>query len=179
MPISSTIKINTDDDISIVNLNLSDDTDIMINTATITAMVCNGTTLTIAAGAAVNKGNGKVGIPCTGHSLVTGQHVRITRTGIYDGEFAVDASSSTNEIVITATYTAMTFLGTELIYVALENGYGISLSQVSGSDGEYKGLLPHTLKLIEGSTYYIWILIVVDTVQKLVKNQVTAQYATE
>lgn len=179
MPISSTIKINTDDDIEIVGLNLSDDPDTMITDATITAMICSGTTIAFDAGVAVNKGSGKVGIPCTAHGLSSGQHIRITKAGVYDGEYAIDATSSTDEIVIVATYIAKTFTGSETIYVALDNGYSISVAAVDGEDGTYRGLWPHTLQLVENSTYYEWILIEASTFQKLIKNVVTAQYATE
>jgi hypothetical protein len=65
----------------------------------------------INAAAAVNKGGGKVGIPLTGQKFSTNESVRILGTVNYDGIYAVDATSSVNEVVITHAYVAETFDG--------------------------------------------------------------------
>lgn len=65
------------------------------------------------AAAAVDKGSGKVGIPITGHGFSTGQIIILSGTTNYDGTHLVDSTSSTNEVVITDTYVAETFAGTE------------------------------------------------------------------
>ena len=65
------------------------------------------------AAAAVDKGAGKVGIPDTAHGFATGQSITIAGTTNYNGTFTVDATSSANEIVITATFVAETFATTD------------------------------------------------------------------
>lgn len=66
--------------------------------------------------AAVDKGGGLVGVPVTGQPFSTGETVVISGTTNYNGSFTVDASSSANEVVITATYNAETFTAAEEIY---------------------------------------------------------------
>jgi len=61
--------------------------------------------------AAVNKGGGKVGIPLTAQPFATGESVTITGTVNYNGANTVDATSTANEVVITAAYVAETFDG--------------------------------------------------------------------
>ena len=118
-----------------------------INDATVAMSLFSQTTISPnAAKVAVDKGGGKVGIPSDAHGLVSGDYIRIISTKNYNGEYTVDAATTTNEIVITATYVAETFLGTEEIYVGITNGTNLSLSYVAGSDGIYKGNLPDTLK---------------------------------
>jgi len=63
----------------------------------------------IAAGPAVNKGGGKVGIPVTAHGIAAGVTVTVAGTTSYNGEYVVDKTSTVNEIVITHAYTAETF----------------------------------------------------------------------
>ena len=92
---------------------------------------------------AVNKGGGKVGIPCTAHGLTSSDYIRLCGTLNYDGEYAVDATSGTNEIVITATYVAEKFTGSELIYVGMKNG--TNLSGVESPAGTYKVNLPDNI----------------------------------
>jgi|GEM_PF-4119131 hypothetical protein len=86
---------------------------------------------TIDNAAAVDKGGGEVGLPITGHAFLAEQVVVIAGTTNYDGAYAIN-SKTTNEIVITATYVAETFAGTETVdfgrqpitkadFLALEN----------------------------------------------------------
>jgi len=65
--------------------------------------------------AAVDKGGGKVGIPCIGHGYSTADEILLNGTTNYDGVQTVDATSSDDEIVITATYAAENFAGTETV----------------------------------------------------------------
>jgi phage-related protein len=58
--------------------------------------------------AVANKGGGLVGIPRNSHGYVSGDTISITGTDNYDGKYTVDASTTANEIVITATYVAET-----------------------------------------------------------------------
>jgi len=53
---------------------------------------------------AADKGGGLVGIPLTGQPFVTGDGVTITGCPQYNGAYTVDATSSANEVVITATF---------------------------------------------------------------------------
>lgn len=69
-------------------------------------------TTTIDAGPAVDNGDGTVGIPITGHTFDAGDKVTFTGTTNYNGSFTI-VSQTANEIVITATYVAETFGGTE------------------------------------------------------------------
>jgi phage-related protein len=69
----------------------------------------------LTAGPAVDKGSGKVGIPVSTHGYSTGDQVLLEGTTNYDGLHTVDATSSTNEIVFTATYTAETFSVTDTV----------------------------------------------------------------
>jgi hypothetical protein len=64
------------------------------------------------AAAAVDKGGGFVGLPITGHGFQAGQTVTITGTVNYDAAYPI-ISQTANEIVITATYVAENFAGTE------------------------------------------------------------------
>jgi len=64
--------------------------------------------------AAVDKGNGTVGIPCTAHGFIAGMSITIHGTEHYDNTYTI-ASVSANEIVITATYAAETFGDNDLI----------------------------------------------------------------
>lgn len=53
---------------------------------------------------ATNPGGGLVGIPITGHPFSSGDRITIANTVEYDGIHTLDASTSVDEIVITATY---------------------------------------------------------------------------
>lgn len=93
-----------------------------ITTATLTlrnksdGSIINSNEHNIDNAAAVDKGGGKVGIPVTAHGYLTGEAVRIIGSTNYDGDYSVDGDSSTDEVVILATYIAETFAGTETIH---------------------------------------------------------------
>ena len=97
-------------------------------------------------GAAVDKGSGKVGLPVVKHDAASGNHIRIEGTINYDGTYTVDATTSANEIVITATYAAETFNGLEEVYIGITGGTELTLSYVGASNGIYRGTLPYSLK---------------------------------
>jgi phage tail sheath gpL-like len=73
------------------------------------------TILTLSASPAVNIGSGLVGLPCSAHGLAAGTPFNLQGTAHYDGTYLVETGSSTNQIAISATYTAETFVGTELV----------------------------------------------------------------
>lgn len=56
--------------------------------------------------------SGTVGFPDTNHGLVAGEKIEVYDTTNYDGHYVVHSDTTTNVIVVTATYTAETFSGT-------------------------------------------------------------------
>jgi len=65
--------------------------------------------------AATDEGGGLVGIPCTGHGYSSGGQVLINGSTNYDGVHTLDAGTTTDNMVIPATYSAETFAGTETV----------------------------------------------------------------
>jgi len=65
--------------------------------------------------AAIDKGNGLVGIPCTGHGYADGALIHIFGTVNYDGFYVLDDSTSADIMVIEATYAAENFTGNETV----------------------------------------------------------------
>ena len=70
--------------------------------------------VTLDAAAAVDKGSGTVGLPCTSHGLPVGAEITVTGTDNYDATYTVKRATTADEIVVTATYAAETFDGTEV-----------------------------------------------------------------
>ena len=67
-------------------------------------------------GEAIDRGGGLVGIPCAGHPFSAGRVIRIAGTTNYNGVFTLlSGDDSPNELVITDTYVAETFDGTESV----------------------------------------------------------------
>jgi hypothetical protein len=93
-----------------------------------------GVTKTLGASAAVDKGSGKVGLPCSSHGYSTGTSISVRGTVNYNAIYTVDATSSTDEIVVTASYVSETFTGAETVNQRVTLG--------SGKDNTYieKGL---------------------------------------
>jgi hypothetical protein len=110
------------------------------------------------AAAAVNLGNGRVGIPCTAHGLSWGAPIVIAGTTHYDGAYILTTDSTADRIVIAATYTAETFLGTETINL----GRKVVISGAARDAGSGKVGLPaaaHGLPVgsrivVSGSAHY-------------------------
>ena len=73
--------------------------------------------------AAVDKGGGLVGIPLTGHGHSEGEILLLNGSTNYDGVYTLpsQSSGSANEIIITATYQAETFAGTETACIVIES----------------------------------------------------------
>jgi hypothetical protein len=95
---------------------------------------------TIDNAAAVDKGGGEVGIPITGHSLAAGDHIEINGTTNYDGQYYIN-SQTANEIVITATYNAETFGGTETVdeIPGTDTNTFSELSEIAAGNGYTSG----------------------------------------
>ena len=114
--------------------------------------------LHLGAAAAVNKGGGKVGLPCTAHGLRKGSPVVIEGTTHYDGAYTLDAATSANELVIAHAYTAETFVGDETVTLARQ----VVLSGAAVDKGGGKvglpsaghGLMPGARITVDGTTHY-------------------------
>jgi len=126
---------------------------------------------------ATNKGGGKVGIPVTGHGLVSGAYIRVNGTENYNAEYTVEDSTE-DEIVVTAAYEAETFTGEEKVYPSLSGIAGITLSYVDPSNGNYRGVLPYTSKLVAEREYYAIISIVSGDNQVLIVSRWKAHHKT-
>ena len=85
---------------------------------------------TLSASAAVDNGDGTVGIPVAAHSYFAGQSVTIAGSVAYNGTYTLPAQTagSATMVVIPHAYVAETFLGTETIAIAnssvVDNGNG-------------------------------------------------------
>lgn len=85
---------------------------------------------TLSAAAAIDNGDGTVGIPVAAHSFFAGQSVTISGTTAYNGTYTLPAQTagSATVVVIPHAYTAETFIGTETIAIAnssvVDNGNG-------------------------------------------------------
>ena len=162
--------IDTDNVIRVVGLR-NVVTSAFVNNATITGILYELPALQPDAAAAVDKGAGKVGIPCTGHGLSAGDSIRLERTISYNGAFILDAGTTVDELVITTTYTAETFTGEEFIYCAIVGTatVPITFTYEYGSDGNYVGKIPYTTPLLQGESYMMCIKEVSGSEQVLAK----------
>lgn len=77
--------------------------------------------VTLDGGDAVDNGDGTVGLPSSGHGLAVGAEVSIAGTISYDGTYIVKRGTSVDELVIEATYSAETFVGTETVTAAFHD----------------------------------------------------------
>jgi len=66
--------------------------------------------------AVADKGGGKIGLPATAHGLSTGESITVAGMVNVSGTYSVDATSSTNEIVVTETYAAETVTDAGVVY---------------------------------------------------------------
>lgn len=71
--------------------------------------------------AATDEGGGDVGIPLTGHGRSEGETVLLNGTANYDGVHVLpdQTKGDANKVIITATYAAETFAGTETLCVVI------------------------------------------------------------
>lgn len=149
-----------------------------INDATVTAILYELPALHPDAAVAVDKGGGKVGIPCAGHGQVAGDSIRLERSLNYNADYMLAAETSVNELVVTATYAAEIFTGEEFIYVALVGTVDtpITFDYEAGSNGNYVGKIPYTTVLLQGEEYVLCIKEVSGTEQVLAKVIHTAGF---
>jgi len=89
----------------------------------ICTVTLNSAEKTIDNAAAGNTGGGLVSIPCTGHGYVQGNIVLINGTTNYDGVHTLptQAAGDASHFIITATYVAETFAGTETACIVIES----------------------------------------------------------
>jgi len=85
-----------------------------------------------ASGVARDAGGGLVGLPMAGHPYAEGDTIRVYGTTNYDdvSGFAVESQTTANEIVITETYNAETFDGTEIVFKDI-SGLGASSGRMA------------------------------------------------
>ena len=96
--------------------------------------------------AAVDKGGGLVGIPLTAQPFATGEILTISGTVNYNGvAYAVDATSSANEVVITAAYVAKTFDG-------VNDSIGLTNPRSIAADATRKEIVVHN----HNATYNVY-----------------------
>ena len=108
-------------------------------------------------GVAVDEGSSKVGIPIIGHGQVAGDRVRIANSRNYNAEYLL-TDTTNDKIIFTETYVAETFVGNAKVYLGVPGGCNISMSYVSGSNGNHRGILPDDIEgLIERAWYYLFI----------------------
>jgi len=148
------------------------------------------TTKGILQGVAVDEGGGKVGIPVLNHGRIASDYVRFEGFVNYNAEYSID-SVTNDKIIIVAAYVAETFTGNEQIFIGIEDGCNITLSYVAGSDGDYRGILPDTLKglveygssqtsggLVETGLYYLFVTATKGADKTSKRMALEAKYAT-
>lgn len=144
-----------------------------VNNATVTGILYKLPVLNPnAGGAVVDKAPGTgVGIPCTGHGIDVLSSVRLEKFQNYNGDYIVMAGSSSDEIVIEATYVAETLTGEEFIYEAIVGTVlsPITFQYVDSSDGDYVGKIDNGTPLIQGEHYMMCIWEVSGAEQVLAK----------
>ncbi len=111
------------------------------------------------AGVAVDKGGGLVGIPITGHGFDVdgGDYVRIQDSINYDDEYTTHIDTTVDEVVITATYVAETFLGTEEMFHGVAGGTNITGTYVADTDGNWNFIIPAAADLRDGDSYIVFV----------------------
>lgn len=142
-----------------------------VNNATLTGILYILPAFHPSAAAAVDRGEGKVGIPCNGHGLSDGDSIRIERGINYNADYMVEAATSEDEIVITATYVGETFTGNEFIYEAVVGTADtpVTFSYEAYSNGNYTGKIPYTAPLVQGESYVFCLKEVSGSEQVLAK----------
>jgi hypothetical protein len=80
-------------------------------------------------GSAVDLGGGLVGLPSQAHGYVFGDTIRITGSTNYDATYALDATTTANTLVVTASYVEETFTGEEVVLQILTSLFGTFTTQ--------------------------------------------------
>lgn len=153
-------------------------TDAYVNDATLTGILYNLPAFNPDAAAAVDKGDGKVGIPCAGHGLSSGDSIRMERGINYNSDYMLESATSADELVITASYVAETFTGNEIIYEAIVGTADspVTFSYETYSNGNYTGKIPYTAALMQDAYYVFCLKEVSGSEQVLAKIVYAAGY---
>jgi len=87
-------------------------------------------------GVAVDRTGGVTGLPCTAHGMEDGTSITIAgcTTAAYNGTHEVHADSTTDEIRITATYSAETFDGEETVSPDGDDVTVLNLAEIGVTD---------------------------------------------
>ena len=103
-------------------------------------------------GSARDAGGGTVGITCVGHPFSSGQTVRIEGTTNYAPLQTLTAATTEDELVITDTYIAEDFDGTESVvqYIATAAGWARATQALDGT--MYVGYKGGVAKITDGTT---------------------------
>jgi len=163
--------VDTDNVIRVVGLR-NVITSAYVNNATVTGILYKLPTLNPDAAAVTDETAGKVGIPCTGHTLVNGETVRLEHFSNYNGTYTLQAGSTgTGKLIITATYVVETLTGEEFVYSAIVGtaAVPITFSYEYASNGNYVGKIPYTTTLLQGERYMMCIKEVSGSEQVLAK----------
>ena len=127
--------------------------DSAITDATIIASICRDEPLELS-GAPTDGGGGEVKFPITAHGLVTGDKVRIVGSKTYDQEIDVTRVDADN-ITFTDTFSVDDVVYADIdVFVVVANGYQISIPHISG--GNYRGVLPDTIHLLNEAWYRVF-----------------------
>lgn len=151
--------IDSDNVIHIVGLRKAVE-NTYVNNATITARLYELPALNPDAAAVIDETEGKVGIPCAGHTLKDDETVRLECFKNYTAVYVLQTGTTgTGKLIITATYAAEILKGTEFIYKAIVGTLSvpITFSYIEASNGEYVGKFPYTTLLLQGESYVLCI----------------------
>ena len=162
-------------------VNQSGTSDVYVTNATVTATLYEYTRMrhpSRAAAVTLSAGT-KTGIPCEAHGFTSGQYVLIHGTLNYDGEYALDATTTADQLVIVASYVAETFTGKETIQRAVPSARALALTYIGSSNGNYKGTVPDTIDLIHNEQYHLVISVSDGTSTMVDRQLVRAQYHGE
>lgn len=150
------------------------------------------TTKGVLSGNAIDEPGAYVGLPINNNGLaqsMVGEMVRVEGSDNYNDELVIYQVRK-NKVVVSATYVAELFTGNEQVYVGVEDGTNISLAYVAASSGNYRGILPDTLKnlrlyeseqtvtegLVETGLFYLFIEAIHDSSRTTKRIEATAVY---
>jgi hypothetical protein len=174
------IFIDSDNLIKIVGVNDgSEEAITYINDATVLFSLFRGTAIICDEAAVVDDGGGLVTLPITDNGIVSGDHIRVTGTNNYNGEYDCEVGTDNAGIQITAVYVIEDLTDKSLIYHGFDDAKELVMAYITGSDGNYQIDMPSTVDLRE-TVVYTGFIDIEDTGgnKKLIKIPLQAEYAT-
>lgn len=150
------------------------------------------TTKGVLSGYAIDETGEYVGLPIDNNGLaqsMVGEMIRIEGSDNFNDEQVIYKVRK-NKIVFGGTYVEELFTGNEQVYIGVEDGTNISLAYVAASNGNYRGILPDTLKnlqiyeseqtvsegLRESGLFYLFIEVIRDLSRTTKRIEATATY---